>query len=441
MEMLKAPTIWESASRPLFVRSTWLEAPKTGRAGPQRHFILDYEPNQRRVYSKSAVSGSRNKAHATLQHSYSYDFASDWQNHRQCGFSEDSTTDLLLIVPAKVEPSPATTALTISAQQTQQKFTAKSLTASSRTHQKRATLFFSNHAVRRGPLHELYELYSRHSSLQDLQSTLSQANSHADERLAERVLNWLDLAGKRVDTQQAQPIDTIDMVKRPKKSYVKLMPSQAPPGPNEISKKGMRIANTQTQASAPPPPAVPSRSRKNMRNATSGIRAEQSPCVTATANQPAAHSRPSDPVKHITIIFDREGVPVRFNRPVRNIDLCTLSTSPATVRRLAGPLASARLYSEAEKCVANQAPPTTTKAKPPKPRTSDMEYGTFGTKASHKRPHDTGVFDAKKQLHIFMPSLPKKGLLTAVGPNVSGCGSVDDTLSGLSNTFSELCKI
>lgn len=63
MEMLKSTTIWESASRPLFVRSIWLEAPKTGRAGAQRHFILDYEPRQRRIQSKSAASIRRTKAH------------------------------------------------------------------------------------------------------------------------------------------------------------------------------------------------------------------------------------------------------------------------------------------------------------------------------------------------------------------------------------------
>lgn len=38
--------IWESASRPLFVRSVWQEA--IGR----RHFILDYEPRQRQRWKR-----------------------------------------------------------------------------------------------------------------------------------------------------------------------------------------------------------------------------------------------------------------------------------------------------------------------------------------------------------------------------------------------------
>ncbi|XP_054738481.1 uncharacterized protein LOC129244710 [Anastrepha obliqua] len=445
MEVLKSPTIWESASRPLFVRSIWLEAQKTGRAGPQRHFILDYEPGQRRVQSKSALSSGRNKVHATLQHSKSYDFVGDWQNHNSCGFVEDCPTDLLLIVPAKVEPLPAATAASSVHPQTQQsqlKFPAKPLLPSNRATQRRSTFFFRNHAPRRGPLHELYELYSRHSSLQDLQSTLSQVNSHADERLAERVLNWLDLAGKRIDTHKTKPVDVIEMVKRSKKVSAKVTPSQAPPQVSSSMTSTSKIHRpittraqslTQIQAVAPQPSTAASRGRKHVRYA-SAMRAEETPIHTTQMMQ----SRTTDPVKHITIIFDHEGVPVRFNRPVRNIDLSALSTSPATVRRLTGSLSSARLYSEAEKPASNQ--PAKTKLPKSRPST-DVEYGAYGAKATLKRPHDAGIFDAKKQLHIFMPNLMNKDLLTAVGANASGCDSIDDTLSGLSNTFSEFCKI
>ncbi|XP_028894926.2 uncharacterized protein LOC114803723 [Zeugodacus cucurbitae] len=437
MEMLKSTTIWESASRPLFVRSIWLEAPKTGRAGAQRHFILDYEPRQRRIHSKSAASIRRNKAHATLQHSHSYDFVGDWQAHNQCRFAEESQRDLLLIVPAKVEP-PATA----SAQQSQlfqQKYPNKPQPTQSGRCPKRATLFFRNRPPRHGPLHELYELYSRHSSLQDLQSTLSQANSHADERLAERVLNWLDLAGKRTDSQPTQPqADISEMVKRPKKPTAKALTSPQASSVATTSNKPQtqRSATTQTQsnlqsqATPAPSTASASRSRKQVRYA-SAVRPEQPPSACQT-DQP----RSADAVKHITIIFDREGVPVRFNRPVRNIDLCTLSTSPNTVRRMAGALASARLYNEAERSFVH---PSLKNVPSKQRRSSEMEH--IAMKSTPKRAHDASVFDTKKQLHIFMPNLPKKGLLTAGETNDSGCGSVDDTVSGLSNTFSELCKI
>ena len=39
---MKNPTIWESASKPLFVRTVWLESSEL-RRGLQRHFLWDYE--------------------------------------------------------------------------------------------------------------------------------------------------------------------------------------------------------------------------------------------------------------------------------------------------------------------------------------------------------------------------------------------------------------
>ncbi|XP_029407047.2 uncharacterized protein LOC115066326 [Bactrocera dorsalis] len=442
MEMLKSSTIWESASRPLFVRSIWLEAPKTGRAGAQRHFILDYEPRQRRIHSKSAASIRRNKAHATLQHSHSYDFVGEWQDHNQCRFAEEPQRDLLLIVPAKVEPPAA--ASTQQTQLFQQKHSNKTLSTQAGRNQKRTTLFFRHRPPRHGPLHELYELYSRHSSLQDLQSTLSQANSHADERLAERVLNWLDLAGKRIDTTQQTEAqrDISEMGKRPKKPTAKAITTQAPQTATVATTSNkahtLRFANTQTQphpqsqTTTAQSSSNATRSRKQVRYA-SAVRSEQIPTASQTDQ-----TRSADPVKHITIIFDREGVPVRFNRPVRNIDLCTLSASPSTVRRMAGTLASARLYNEGERSFVQPALKTVSAKQR---RSTELEHGAYAAKSMQKRSHDAGTYDAKKQLHIFMPNLPKKGLLTAAGTNDSVCGSVDDTVSGLSNVFSELCKI
>lgn len=377
-----------------------------------------------------------------MQHSHSYDFVGDWQNHKQCRFAEEPQRDLLLIVPAKVEAPAAA-----SAQQTQlfqQKYSNKTISTQSGRSQKRTTLFFRNRPQRHGPLHELYELYSRHSSLQDLQSTLSQAHSHADERLAERVLNWLDLAGKRFDTQQdqAQP-DISEMGKRPKKPIAKPLTTQASQTSSVAASSNkahvQRSANTtQTQSHAHSQTTTAqsssnaSRARKQVRYA-SAVRPEQNPIASQTDQV-----RSADPVKHITIIFDREGMPVRFNRPVRNIDLCTLSASPSTVRRMAGTLASARLYNEGERAIMH---PTLKTVSPKQRRSNELEHGAYAAKSRQKRSHDAGAFDAKKQLHIFMPNLPKKGLLTPAGTNESGCGSVDDTVSGLSNAFSELCKI
>ncbi|XP_067634463.1 uncharacterized protein [Eurosta solidaginis] len=462
MQIMKSPTIWESASRPLFVRSVWLEAPKIGRAGPQRHFILDYEPKRRSALTKSAANSCRSsKVYATLQHSNSYDFAGDWRDYQQCSAcSEHLPTDLLLIVPAKVEHIP-TTAGTTQFQPTT-KHTLKPLSSTCRT-QKRPTIFLRNRAPENGPLHELYAFYSRHSSLQDLQSSLSQAHSHADERLAERVLNWLDLAAGKGEQaiQPTQPQELQEMLKnRQKKTTVtKTGPAQATrvsgnvttTSSNKLQRAATAQASTkfqptttaaqsQTRIQSPPaqPPAPQSatQTRKQVRYANA-TRTTQSTSNNTTSQAAAQMSQQQptlsrDAVKHVTIIFDREGVPVRFNRPVRNIDLCSLSASPDTVRRLAGTLASARLYSEVETPQTNAVP---------RIMSSRVRSSSDASKSVQRRTHDTSINDAKKQLHIFMPNLPKKNLLTAIDANESVCGSADDTLSGLSNAFSELCKI
>lgn len=52
---MKHPTIWESASRPLFVRTVWLEGSEL-RRGLQRHFLLDYDTKRPLERLKSAVN-------------------------------------------------------------------------------------------------------------------------------------------------------------------------------------------------------------------------------------------------------------------------------------------------------------------------------------------------------------------------------------------------
>lgn len=346
-------------------------------------------------------------------------------------------------MPAKVEHLPTAAASAHQTQLLQQKYANKTVPTQSDRSQKRATLFFRNRLPHHGPLHELYELYSRHSSLQDLQSTLSQTNSHADERLAERVLNWLDLAGKRIDTQQGQPQkDISEMGKRPRKPTAKTLSTQVPQGSSVTATNSkshtQRSATTQThhhtqsQTVAAQTSTNVSRSRKQVHYASAFHSAQ-----TPTMNQ-MDQARSADAVKHIAIIFDREGVPVRFNRPLRNIDLCTLSASPNTACRPAGMHSSTRLYNEAERTFVH---PSLKSVPPKQRRSSDIEHGAYAAKLSQKRCDVAGVLDAKKQLHIFMPNLPTKGLLGTGGTNDSGCGSVDDMVSGLSNSFSELCKI
>lgn len=53
--MKNSTTIWESASRPLFVRTVWLESSEL-RRGLQRHFLLDYDTKRPLQILRSAVN-------------------------------------------------------------------------------------------------------------------------------------------------------------------------------------------------------------------------------------------------------------------------------------------------------------------------------------------------------------------------------------------------
>lgn len=57
---MKTSTIWESASRPLFVRTVWLENSEL-RPGLQRHFLLDYDTKRPLERLKSAINSGQYK--------------------------------------------------------------------------------------------------------------------------------------------------------------------------------------------------------------------------------------------------------------------------------------------------------------------------------------------------------------------------------------------
>ncbi|CAD7012487.1 unnamed protein product [Ceratitis capitata] len=128
MEMLKSTTIWESASRPLFVRSLvrggenwarlhidisyWTTSPDSG----------VYTQNRRRAYAEV-----RRMLHCSI-HSHTTSSAI-CQTHNKGRLTEAPPRDLLLIAAAKVEP-PATQQLF------QQKYTIKTTPATTSRAQK-----------------------------------------------------------------------------------------------------------------------------------------------------------------------------------------------------------------------------------------------------------------------------------------------------------------
>ncbi|XP_043947664.1 uncharacterized protein LOC108029472 isoform X2 [Drosophila biarmipes] len=237
---------------------------------------------------------------------------------------------------------------------------------------------------------------SRRSSLQDATSTLATTSNNPEERLAERVLHWLDLAGRTDIVKEKAPTPPATSSAHLVRSAQRMQRNHH----RSTSLKRVAVAAANHQRSvarkptAKPPPAV-------------------QPASIACSSASNANAKP------ITIIFNKEGVPVRLNRAARNIDLCTLSSSASTTRRLAGQLASARLYSGA-----------TASPLPEDSRTPPLSSRGIGSSAAA---------DSRKQLHIFMPSLPKKGLLAAGSTTGSGMGgSGEDALSA---TFSELCQL
>ncbi|EDW74978.2 uncharacterized protein Dwil_GK15965 [Drosophila willistoni] len=392
--------IWESAARPLFVRSVWQET--IGR----RHFILDYEPRQRQRWKRQKAK--RGESQQQTQSCEYYDQT-----------IEDSVEylDEYLLLDA--------TKLTLQQQQ-QQPLQGGRMNNSSSSSKDQRGHHTSRQAKRRAWLlsrgktyhsdhyhnhNQLSDHQSRRSSLQDT-STLSMTANNPEERLAERVLNWLDLAGRT------------DIVKSPT--------ALAPPLTNS-AQVGTRTANQKyhhhhrhnhRSVSLKRIATAAAHNYNHNQRATTArkpIKQQQQlppPAATTTNHNQSAnsgnHLNPN--AKPITIIFNKEGIPVRLNRPARNIDLCAMSNSASTTRRLAGQLASARLYNGG---VSTPSITEETLRTPPQ-----SSRGLNSTAASHS-------LDSRKQLHIFMPSLPKKGLL-----NGANCSE-----DGLSTSFSELCQL
>ncbi|XP_044312402.1 uncharacterized protein LOC108051813 [Drosophila rhopaloa] len=372
--------IWESASRPLFVRSVWQEA--IGR----RHFILDYEPRQRQRWKrqKTRLRGD------------------NYQQTQSCEIYEQSPEESVEYLDEDLLLD--ATKLTLQQQQSLPALGGRPGPAPSTGGGQRDQRHNSRQSKRRAwllsrgrtyHLDHLMEHQSRRSSLQDAASNLTTTANNPEERLAERVLHWLDLAG-RTDIVKAAVVPSPPATSSAQlaRSAQRMQRSQH----RSMSLKRVAAAAANHQRSVarkpsakPPPPSAPQ----------------------VTTSSPSASN-----AKPITIIFNKEGVPVRLNRPARNIDLCTLSSSASTTRRLAGQLASARLYSGAS------ASPLTEDS-----RTPPLSSRGMASAAS----------DSRKQLHIFMPSLPKKGLLAAGSAAGSGIGGSGE--DALSTSFSELCQL
>ncbi|KAI8037610.1 uncharacterized protein LOC128255616 [Drosophila gunungcola] len=377
--------IWESASRPLFVRSVWQEA--IGR----RHFILDYEPRQRQRWKrqKTRLRGSD-------------------QQSQSCEFYEQSTEeseeylDEYLLLDA--------TKLTLQQQQSLPALGGRPGPAPSLGGGQRDQRHNSRQSKRRAWLlsrgrtyhldHQM-DHHSRRSSLQDAASSLTTTANNPEERLAERVLHWLDLAGRTDIVKEAVPVPSPPVAT-----------SSA-----QLAKSAHRLQRSQHRSMSLKRVAAAAAANHQRSVARKPI-AKPPPSAQQVTTSPASISASNANAKPITIIFNKEGVPVRLNRPARNIDLCTLSSSASTTRRLAGQLASARLYSGAS------ASPLTEDS-----RTPPLSSRGMASAAS----------DSRKQLHIFMPSLPKKGLLavgSAAGSGIGGSGE-----DALSTSFSELCQL
>ncbi|XP_033234755.1 uncharacterized protein [Drosophila pseudoobscura] len=375
--------IWESASRPLFVRSVWQET--IGR----RHFILDYEPRQRQRWMRQRT---RPKANYPQTQSY--------EEYEQSPEESIELPDEYLLLDA--------TKLTLQQQQSfpalagRMNPTSSSATALGSKEQRQN----SRQAKRRAWLlsrgktyhldHHLAEHQSRRSSLQD-PSTLSVTASNPEERLAERVLHWLDLAG-RTDIVKEAPIQPVTSSAQVARSNQR---SQ------RIQHRGVSLKRMATTAASHQRSVARKPSAKPQQTSNHTVVTCSSTSASANAN-----------AKPITIIFNKEGIPVRLNRPARNIDLCALSSSASATRRLAGQLASARLYSGAA-----ASPSHSDETRTPPHSSRGLAANGAGSSVS---------LDSRKQLHIFMPSLPKKGLL----PSVAGSGE-----DALSVSFSELCQL
>ncbi|TDG42219.1 hypothetical protein AWZ03_011357 [Drosophila navojoa] len=350
--------IWESASRPLFVRSVWLERIEDKGRSHRRHFILDYKPRERQ--RQSAKRGGV---------SCESDLSDFHGKPTALEYGADYTLDEYLLLGA--------TKLTLQHQQQQQqqqqhlqagqapaagtnKVQSAFSALHSRRHVKRRAWVLSS-----GKGYQLTHLtdhssnsLSRRSSLQDALHAMAHP-ANPEERLAERVINWLDLAGRADIVKSSTSLPGSGIIN-----------SAVLPGSRRISRQSQRAMGLKRTIIQRETPRKPHAAKHAVMNYC---------------------PNPSN-AKPITIVFNKEGVPVRFNRPPRNIDLCALSKSPGTTRRNAGQLSAARLYNGAA------APSAVDVARTPPHSSRELN-------ASHH--------ESRKQLHIFMPSLPKKGFLLA----------------------------
>ncbi|XP_017051147.1 uncharacterized protein LOC108094851 [Drosophila ficusphila] len=374
--------IWESASRPLFVRSVWQET--IGR----RHFILDYEPRQRQRWKRQ-----KTRLRGNYQQTQSCEIFEQFPEESVEYLDEYlllDATKLTLQQQQSLPPlggRPNPTPSTGGGSRGEQRY-------NSRQSKRRAWLLSRGRTYH---LDHLTDHQSRRSSLQDANSSLTTTANNPEERLAERVLHWLDLAGRT------------DIVKE-------VVPSPPATSSAQLSRSAQRMQRNQHRSMSLK--RVAAAAANHQRSVARKVSAKPPPSaqpVTTSSSAPSASN-----AKPITIIFNKEGVPVRLNRPARNIDLCTLSSSASTTRRLAGQLASARLYSGA----------SASSPLPEDSRTPPLSGRGIGASAAS---------DSRKQLHIFMPSLPKKGLLAAGAAAGSGIGNSGE--DALSTSFSELCQL
>uniref|UniRef100_A0A1A9WIY3 Uncharacterized protein n=1 Tax=Glossina brevipalpis TaxID=37001 RepID=A0A1A9WIY3_9MUSC len=367
-------TIWESASRPLIVRSVWLESSKL-RPKLQRHFLLDFESNRSlsalKLINQSLVRPRKEKLNRA--------FPTGYTDSEDLNRSFESEDDLVLIDTAKAK-----------------------LHEPFKTLNNKVTSWPKEKLRKRWPLlrqrasnyskvrktTEIREIISRRSSLQDF----SEKQITADECLAERVLNWLDLA-KKSDYLPFRK--TLEM----EKTY---------------NNKKKSDCNQQKE--------------KNAQDIHFSARRER-----------------LKPVKQVTIIFNREGKPVRVDRPIRNIDLYNLSKNVKITKRLTSTSASARLCESTcgTTCGKSQ---TTSNFRRRLDTVADLatnhlqrrlqeDFQTSLSQVAAMPSNGKCSREAKKQLHVFMPSLSKKV------SNGSQCSSTKDTISELSHNFAEICKI
>ncbi|XP_075166401.1 uncharacterized protein LOC142238594 [Haematobia irritans] len=412
---MKTSTIWESASRPLFVRTVWLEGSEL-RPGLQRHFLVDYETKRPFERLNSALNRQQFKGKDPIKSIYTQDISESLE------VDYTSVDDLFQIDSAKLtlhEPIKPGTAKSSS------KISRRRSSVLSRKFQSYDSYYNPNRQTNPNRrTSELSEFFSRRSSLQDLTADKQVA---PDERLAERVLNWLDLAGnedflKTLNEFKDMEVKLTKTTKLRRDSVRKALCKSSnvmQNNGNNQNKNGFSIAK-------------PKVAKPKAHNSS------------ANTEPTCSHAKGSaEAMKHITIIFNKEGQPIRLNRPAKNIDLYNLSGSPGTARRLAGSLASARLYKSAENSRLN-----TERSRIAKVKDIGQTFGArrrLDTVADltnsnlQKRLKDSSLMsmsygslhDSRKQLHIFMPTLPKKG----VGM------SNEDGVSELSHNFSEHCRV